>query len=551
MAEPGNEIPKINPNDVERLIEKFEQNQLEEREKRVITSLLRTLLTLVSVLQEKKVTIQRLKGLIFGKKSEKRKKDEGEKEGSGSNLSSGEDQPEPGTAKNETPGEGENSDRASRRGHGRTAAGAYAGARKVRCQHRELSTGDQCQAENCQGRLWPVKRPHHLIQFTGTPAITATHYQQDVLKCADCEKEYEAPLPEGVKPQRWDETADAAIVIQKVALATPFYRTAEMQRSCGIPLPASVQWERCQAAAEAVKPVYEQMRQEAANGKIFYGDDTPVRIQELIEENREKKEGERVGMQTTGVVVELFEGARITLYDHSRRHTGEVLEELYRKRNASLPPPIQMGDGLSSNWCGEHERIVCKCLAHARRKFYELRKIYPGACEYVLNRIGEIYRNDGATRGMSDAERLFHHQTHSGPAMEELERWMAEQMAEKKVEPNSSLGKAIGYFQTHLEGLSAWLRYEGAPLDNNSAEQILKPPVTMRKNSYGYKTSQGAEVNAILLSVIQSCRLNGTNVWNYLVSVLRGSGEVSGNPKQFLPWTYRGEETGTVEALAA
>lgn len=152
---------------------------------------------------------------------------------------------------------------------------------------------------------------------------------------------------------------------------------------------------------------------------------------------------------------------------------------------------------------------------------------------------------------MSDAKRLFYHQTQSGPVMEELVRWMAEQMAEKKVEPNSSLGKAIGYFQTHLEGLSAWLRHAGAPLDNNAAEQILKPPVTMRKNSYGYKTSQGAEVNAILLSVIQSCRLNGTNVWNYLVSVLRRSGEVSGNPKQYLPWTYRGEETGTVEALAA
>jgi hypothetical protein len=119
-------------------------------------------------------------------------------------------------------------------------------------------------AQNCQGRLWPVKRPHHLVQFTGNPTITATHYQQDVLKCADCEKEYEAPLPAGVKPQRWDETADTAMVIQKVALATPFYRTAEMQRSCGIPLPASVQWERCKAVAEALRPVYCRYRWETA-----------------------------------------------------------------------------------------------------------------------------------------------------------------------------------------------------------------------------------------------------------------------------------------------
>lgn len=551
MAEPEDKIPQINPRDVERLIEKFEQNKLEERDKWMITSLLRTLLTLVSALQERKIKIRRLKEMIFGKKSEKRKKDEAEKEGSGSNHPSGEDQQAPDTTKNERQGAPENSDRPIRRGHGRTAASAYAGAKKVRCHHRELASGDKCLAQNCQGRLWPVKRPHQMVQFTGQPTITATHYQQDVLKCADCEKEYEAPLPAGVKPQRWDETADAAIVIQKVALATPFHRTAEMQQSCGIPLPASVQWERCKAVAEALKPVYEQMRQEAANGKIFYGDDTSVRIQELIEENKEKKEGERVGMQTTGVEVELYEGARIALYDNSRKHAGEVLEELYKKRSASLPPPMQMGDGLSCNWCGKQERIVCKCLAHARRKFYELRKIYPGACEYVLKQIGKIYGNDAGTCEMNDAERLCYHQKHSGPVMEELKRWMEEQIGAKKVEPNSSLGKAIGYFQTHLEGLTAWLHYEGAPLDNNPAEQILKPPVMIRKNSYGYKTSKGAEVSGVLLSVIHSCRLNGTNVWTYLVSVLRRSGEVSRNPKQFLPWTYRGEDNGTVEALAA
>lgn len=551
MAKPENEIPKINPNDVERLIEKFEQDKLEERDKQMITSLLRTLLTLVSLLQEKKASIHRLKEMIFGKKSEKRKKAEAEKEESGSEFSKEENQQTPGTMKNEEQGVPENSDRAIKRGCGRTAASAYAGAKKVHCHHRDLAPGDKCPAERCQGRLWPVNRPHHLIQFTGNPTVTATHYQQDVLKCAFCEKEYEAPLPAGVKPQRWDDTADAAIVIQKVELATPFYRTAQMQRSCGIPLSASVQWERCKVVFEALKPVYKQMQQAAANGKIFYGDDTPVRIQELIEENKEKKEAERVGMHTTGVVVELYEGARIVLYDNSRKHAGEVLEELYEKRDASLPLPIQMGDGLSWNWCGEHKKIVCKCLAHARRKFYELRKIHPGACEYVLKQIGEIYRNEAGTGGMSDAERLHYHQAHSGPVMEELKQWMEKQMAEKNVEPNSGLGKAIGYFQTHLEGLTAWLCYEGAPLDNNPAEQILKPPVLIRKNSYGYKTSKGAEVIAVLLSVIHSCRLNGTNVWTYLVSVLRRSGEVSKSPQDFLPWIYKGDDTGTAEVRAA
>lgn len=73
----------------------------------------------------------------------------------------------------------------------------------------------------------------------------------------------------------------------------------------------------------------------------------------------------------------------------------------------------------------------------------------------------------------------------------------------------------------------------------------------IRKNSYGYKTSKGAEVNAILLSVIQSCRLNGINVWNDLVSVLGRSEEAHEKPESFLPWIYRGEQAESDPALAA
>ena len=77
MAEPEDKIPKINPTEVELLIEKFEQNKLDEQEKKIIVRLLRTLLTMVSLLQERKVKRQRLKEMIFGKKSEKTKREEG------------------------------------------------------------------------------------------------------------------------------------------------------------------------------------------------------------------------------------------------------------------------------------------------------------------------------------------------------------------------------------------------------------------------------------------------------------------------------------------
>ena len=205
---------------------------------------------------------------------------------------------------------------------------------------------------------------------------------------------------------------------------------------------------------------------------------------------------------------------------------------------------------LASNWSGEKKRIQAVCLAHARRKFWEIRSFYPNECGYVLERIGKVYQNEEATKEMSPEERLEYHRTQSGPIMEELRERMEREMAEKKVEPNSSLGKAIKYYLKNYPGLSAFLRHTEAPLDNNQAERALRPVVMIRKNSYFYKTGHGADVGAIILSMITSCRLNGTNVWNWMVSVLKRESEVRRNPAAFLPWVYK-EEAAEAEALAA
>lgn len=554
MAE-SDKIPQIDPTEIEILIEKLEQNKLEERERRLIVALLRTFLYVVAQLQEKKITLLKIKEMIFGRKSEKNKREkekskEGEKEtaeGGPEGSGDGEQSQEPKNEKQESDGAVCAPDK---RGHGRNPVSAYPGAKKVRCKHRQLKPGQSCPRSRCEGRIYPVIRPHHFTQFTGQPAITVTIYEQAVMRCNDCGKEYEAPLPEGVSPKRYDETADAAMAIIKCGLGTPYNRSAALQRDCGMPVSESVMAERCEAVADALFPIYQEMRRRAANGKVFYGDDTPARILELIKENKRKEPGERVGMQTSGIVVRTEEGNYIALYMSGRKHAGENMEELFKMRSPTLELPIQMGDALAANWSGEKERIQAVCLAHARRKFWEIRSFYPNECGYVLERIGKVYQNEAETKVMRPEQRLEYHQTHSREIMEELREWMEREMAEKKVEPNSSLGKAVKYFLKNYSGLSAFLRHGEAPLDNNQAERALKPVVMIRKNSYFYKTGHGANVGAIILSMISSCRLNGTNVWNWMVSVLKRESEVRRNPAAFLPWVYKGE-AAEAEALAA
>jgi hypothetical protein len=196
--------------------------------------------------------------------------------------------------------------------------------------------------------------------------------------------------------------------------------------------------------ADAALPVFLHLQGLAANGEVIYSDDTRVKILSCLKENEELEEDERRATNTTGMVVEAG-GRKIALYTNGRRHTGENLDELLKRRSAELGKPIQMSDALAANWSGEAETIEAKCLAHARRKFTEIEPIFPRECAVVLDAIEKVYEVEAETTGMSAEERLAAHQARSGPVMAELHEWIEEQFTERKVEPNSALGQAMRY----------------------------------------------------------------------------------------------------------
>ena len=140
---------------------------------------------------------------------------------------------------------------------------------------------------------------------------------------------------------------------------------------------------------------------------------------------------------------------------------------------------------------------------------------------------------------MTDEERLAFHQAESGPVMGRLKAWMETEIAEKKVEPNSGMWKAIAYVLKRWAPLTLFLRVAGAPLDNNICERALKLAITHRKNAYFYKTENGSRVGDIFMSLIHTCRLNGVNPFDYLTAILRYADRVRKHPERWLPWNYR------------
>src|SRR6478672_5148480 len=423
-------------------------------------------------------------------------------------------------------------------GHGRNRATAFTGARTVEIPHQRLKHGERC-PECGQGNVYAQKEPRVLVRIVGQAPLAATVYSLERLRCGACGQVFTAQEPEGVGPEKYDETAAAMIAQLKYGSGTPFYRLEKLEGQLGIPLPAATQWEVVEEAAEVVKPARNELIRQAAQGEVVHNDDTSMKVLKLEREPGD----ERTGVFTSGIV-STGQGQRIALYFTGRQHAGENIADVLKQRAEDLRPVIQMCDALSRNvpkLPRGVEILVANCLAHGRRQFVEVVQNFPEECRHVLEMLGEVYRYDAEARDgtLTAAERLRFHQEHSGPVMEKLHGWLESQFAERQTEPNSGLGKAITYLLRHWKALTTFLREAGAPLDNNLCERALKRAVLHRKNALFYRTLHGAEVGDLFMTLIHTCQLCGANSFDYLTELQRHARELTANPAAWMPWNYR------------
>ena len=501
---------------------------LSEEDREKLKTAIHTLFWLTGELERKHVSIARLQKLLFGSQSEKT-----------SEVLETQSQAIPKESavcaeekKEPCPG------------HGRNGAAAYVGATRIEVPHESLSSGNPC-PECHKGKVYRDE-PQVLIRVTGQAPLQAAAYCRHALRCNLCGKVFAAKLPEGVGEKKYDEKAAAMIGLLKYGTGLPFNRLEKLEGNLGIPLPAATQFEIVEEAAHSLKPAYEELIREAAQGEVIHNDDTPMKILALgIEKERQEISGERIESERTGVftsgIVSRSKGHQIALFFTGQKHAGENLTQVLKQRAAELDPPIQMCDGLSRNVPEELETILANCTAHGRRKFVDLVNVFPEECRYVLESFKSVYQVDARARAekLSDEERLRLHQVESGPVMTALEAWMKAKMENKEVEPNSPLGEAIEYLLKRWGPLTLFLRKPGAPLDNNICERALKRAILHRKNALFYKTENGAWVGDLFMSLIHTAELERVNPFDYLTELLRHPEEVRREPASWMPWNYR------------
>ena len=522
------DVLELSMDELQSILEHAKELGLPEKEHETLQALVESYAFLVGEIGDKKSSIERLRQLVFGAKTET-KKNVKRRAGNAS-----------GTGPKEEPKE-----KKKRKGHGRIAAEAYTGAETVRIPHESLRPGDGCPEPHCRGKVYG-KDARKVVRIRGSAPFVATVYEQGRLRCHLCGKVFTAQMPAEIGERKFDETVASMAALLRYGNGLPMNRIAGLQQVMGVPFPASTQWELMKEGEKKIKPAYLELIRQAAQGVVLYNDDTPMRILEFLVEKRKREERgekppERTGTFTSGIVSELPDDQKIVLYFTGQRHAGENLSTVLAKRKSGLDPPIQMCDGLDRNVPAEMKTILCNCTTHARRQFVDVVSGFPKEVEHVIDELSLVYKNDALAKseGMSAEQRLRFHQQESGPVMERLEKWLEGLLREKKVEPNSGLGKAIAYAMNRWERLTLFLRKPGAPLDNNLTERMLKRAILHRKASLFYKTANGARVGDVYMSLIATAKLAKADPFDYLNELQRRAAEVAANPSEWMPWTYR------------
>jgi hypothetical protein len=411
----------------------------------------------------------------------------------------------------------------------------------------DVSKGDVC--GDCQsGKVYKTD-PGSFLRITGHSPFTPEQHVMERFRCNACGAYTTASLPDkvlsdGNSHQKYGYSARALMAIYNYFAGLPFYRQCSIQKLLGVKISASTVFDQVELVCNDIYPVFQTLFNLAANAAHYYIDDTTNRILDAKPIEKAVRGSDRTqlrsGVYTSGVMATTKDNRSIVLFETNIGHAGEFIDSILHKRAKGCAKPIIMSDALASNRPSQCDATISLCNSHARRQFVDVISHFPDEVEHVLSRYGEIWGNDQHTKTQEHTacERLAYHQLHSLPIMDEIKCWSEQRLANGDIEENSSLGKAVKYFIKHFDGLTYFCKVEGAKIDNNQIEAMLKIVVRDRKNAMFHKTLLGATIGDVITSVIATASESGINVFDYFTTLQRDSEQVRANPENYLPWNY-------------
>ncbi|MDP3540104.1 MAG: IS66 family transposase [Azonexus sp.] len=343
-----------------------------------------------------------------------------------------------------------------------------------------------------------------------TPGVfTVERHIRGKWVCAQCETLVQAPVPAHVI-DKGIPTAGllAQVLVAKYLDHLPLYRQESIFGRAGLAIPRSTlaQWiGRC---GVALQPVVDALKAEMLAREILHADETPVA---MLNPGAGKTQRAYLWAYCTGA----FDPMKAVVYDFAESRGGKHAREFLEDWRGTL-----VCDDYSGYKALLAEGVTeAGCMAHARRKFFELHANHQSQIAgEALEFFGQLYGVEREVAELSDEARWRIRQEKAKPILDLLHRWLTTHR--QKVPNGSSIAKAIDYSLRRWTALSHYANHAQVPIDNNCAENRMRPIAIGRKNWLFAGSLRAGQRAAAIMSLIQSAKLNGIEPLAYLKDVL-------------------------------
>ena len=309
----------------------------------------------------------------------------------------------------------------------------------------------------------------------------------------------------------------AGIWNAKYVNATPLYRQEQEFQRMGLNIDRADMAHWTILCAERYLSIfYDYLHQKLYDYHVLQADETPVLVSK---ENRTNGSKHYMWVYRTG---KMYANKQIVLYDYQP------------SRNASHPrvflkefQGVCVTDGYQVYHTLEKEREdlkVAGCWAHARRRFDEAMKALPkekqkSSLAYLaLKQIQAIYREENKLAEKSAEERLQQRQLIVKPLVDAYFVWAKQNLL--SVPAKSKTANGLTYSLNQEPYLRTFLDNGEVPMDNNAAEQAIRPFCIGKKNWVMIDTIAGAEASAIIYSIAETAKANNLKPYDYFKYLL-------------------------------
>ena len=322
----------------------------------------------------------------------------------------------------------------------------------------------------------------------------------------------------------------AMLLSTKYVDGTPLYRFEKILNRHGIDIPRQTLARWVIQCGAQLQPLLNLMRDKLLDYPVLHCDET--RVQVLKEPGRDPSSQSWMWVQTGGPP-----DRPVILFDYETSRAQDVPLRLLAGYRGYLMTDDYAGYNAVAAQAGVGGLA---CWAHARRKFIEAQKVQPkgktGRADVVLNLINKLYGIERDLKEASAEQRHQGRQQHSLPILAQLHSWLAK--TQPQVTAQNALGKAVNYLASNWSRLERYVEAGHLPIDNNRAENAIRPFVIGRKNWLFSDTPKGATASAQIYSLIETAKANGQEPYAYLRHILERLPQVNSveGYETLLPW---------------